>query len=472
MSEPMTMVKRDLQMLIDHGVVGNLSDGGLLDRFVARREEAAFEEIVRRHGPMVWGVCRRILRNTHDAEDAFQATFLVLARRAPSIAHREMVASWLYRVACKTGLKARSVTARRRARERQMAELPDTEERRRSPRHDLVELLDRELSRLPVKYRVPVVLCELEGRTHREAAQQLGWPIGTVSGRLSRARTILADRLSRRGLVFTAPMLAMVLSQAEASANVPTPLLGSTVKAAPRFAVGRTTEGLISAEVAELADTVLRAVFVSKVIVTLVLIAAGVLGTGAGFQVTTMAVARASETRDDERSKQEGAAGAEPTKSKAKEAKASKTDDEKLQGIWIGKVIELAGERLPTDRDRVPPLIQIHINGKRLGVRGPKFEDAVTFGTPVDTEFTIRLDATKSPKAIDFVLRTGSGAQPPRVYRGIYSLRAGKLKICLSTPSEERPTEFRTRTTSSQMVLEFSQPVMQDAPRIEKRLMR
>src|SRR3954453_14219609 len=114
----MKTIKRDLATLFDRGGLGSLSDGQLLDRFVARREDSAFEELVRRHGPMVWGVSRRILRNSHDAEDAFQATFLVLARRAASIAHRELIANWLYGVACRTALKARAMRARRRVRER------------------------------------------------------------------------------------------------------------------------------------------------------------------------------------------------------------------------------------------------------------------------------------------------------------------------------------------------------------------
>ena len=186
------------------GVIGGLSDGQLLDRFVERREGAVFEAIVRRHGPMVWGVCRRVLRDHHDAEDAFQATFLVLARKAASVMPREKLGNWLYGVAYQTAMKARAMRAKRRGREGQVPDMPEPMAAPDDLRDELAESLDRELSRLPEKYRIPIVLCDLEGRTHKEAASQLGWPIGTVSSRLSRARSMLAKRLSRRGLSLSA----------------------------------------------------------------------------------------------------------------------------------------------------------------------------------------------------------------------------------------------------------------------------
>ena len=136
------------------GALGGFSDGQLLDRFVERREGAVFEAIVRRHGPMVWGVCRRVLRDHHDAEDAFQATFLVLARKAASIMPREKLGNWLYGVAYQTAMKARAMRAKRRGREGQVPEMPEPEAAcPTSLRDDLTELLDQELSRLPEKYR-------------------------------------------------------------------------------------------------------------------------------------------------------------------------------------------------------------------------------------------------------------------------------------------------------------------------------
>src|SRR5205809_5551032 len=151
-----------------------LTDEQLLKDYLSRDEEAALQTLVRRHGPMVWGVCRRVLRNWHDAEEAFQATFLVLVRRAASIASPELLANWLYGVAHQTALKARATSAKRGARERQVAMMPEPAATAQDLWSDLQPLLDQELSRLPEKYRVAIVLCDLEGKTRREAARQLG----------------------------------------------------------------------------------------------------------------------------------------------------------------------------------------------------------------------------------------------------------------------------------------------------------
>ncbi len=259
---------RYLQALLEAEAFEGLSDGQLLDRFVTLREGASLEALVRRHGPMVWGVCRRVLRDHHDAEDAFQATFLVLARRAASVLPREKVGNWLYGVAYQTARKARATRAKRRLREGQIPDAPEPEAASHAPRGDLAEVLDHELSRLPDKYRTPVVLCELQGKTHHEAAEQLGWPIGTVSGRLSRARSMLAERLTRRGLSTAGASLAVLLAQnpGVASASMPTALLSSTVNAASWAAAGRAVmAGAVSSEVAALAGEVLSTMLLSRV---------------------------------------------------------------------------------------------------------------------------------------------------------------------------------------------------------------
>src|SRR5262249_22790154 len=154
-------------------------------------EEAAFEALLRRHGPMVWGVCRRLLENAADAEDAFQASFLVLVRRASAVSPREALGGWLYGVAYRTALEARRRRAKRRVEERQVQEMAQFAAEPDDPWRELLPLLDHELSRLPDKYSVPVVLCELEGVTRREAARQLKIPEGTLSSRLAQARKLL-----------------------------------------------------------------------------------------------------------------------------------------------------------------------------------------------------------------------------------------------------------------------------------------
>jgi RNA polymerase sigma factor (sigma-70 family) len=232
------------------------TDAQLLDGFLGQRDEAALAGLVQRHAPMVWGVCRRILRNDHDAEDAFQATFLVLVRRAAAITSRELLANWLYGVACQTARKARASAAQRRTREKQVPVMPEPETAPQHRRHDLQGLLDQELNRLPVKYRLPLVLCDIEGKSRREAAEELCWPEGTVAGRLARARQLLAKLLARHGLVLSAASLAAVLSQA-AAACPPAALLASTVQAASQFAAGPAAPGMLSPAFA-LAEGVLK----------------------------------------------------------------------------------------------------------------------------------------------------------------------------------------------------------------------
>ena len=192
-------VLQQIQILFQRGSVTGLSEWQLLDRYASRRDETAFDALVARHGPMVLGVCRRVLDDPHAVEDAFQATFLVLVRKAGSLGQRDAIGHWLYGVACRVALRARCEAARRRSREVPVARVVSIARDDEPCPDELAPALDEELSRLPQKYRAPVVLCYLEGLTHEEAARQLHWPIGSVKGRLSRARELLRGRLARRG---------------------------------------------------------------------------------------------------------------------------------------------------------------------------------------------------------------------------------------------------------------------------------
>jgi RNA polymerase sigma factor (sigma-70 family) len=258
------------------------TDGQLLASFLDHKDEAAFEALVRRHGPMVFGVCRRVARNHHDAEDAFQATFLVLARKASSVRPRERVANWLHGVALRTALKAKTMTAKRRRQEKQVAVMPEPEAPQQDPWHDLQPLLDQELNGLPENYRLPILLCDLEGKTIKEATQQLGWPQGTLAGRLARGRKLLAKRLANRGVVLSAGLLAAVVSQNAASAAVPTSRLNSTVKAAALIAAGQTTvAGVVPVKVALLTEGVMKAMLLTKLKATVtVLLVLGIVTFG------------------------------------------------------------------------------------------------------------------------------------------------------------------------------------------------
>jgi RNA polymerase sigma factor (sigma-70 family) len=274
-----------MQKVIDHlrSVLirkdgAGLTDGQLLSSFTATRDEAAFVALVRRHGRMVLGVCRRILRNEHDAEDAFQATFLVLARKAGSVQPREAVGNWLYGVAYRTALEARTVNARRRGREKLTGALPERAAGYREP--ELREVLDRELSRLPDKYRLPIVLCELEGRSRQAVARQLGLPEGTLSSRLATGRKMLAKRLTRYGPEISSAALGAVLAES-ATAAMPAGLAGFTAKAAIMVAVG---PGAVSAPVLALAEGVVKAMLIAKLKVAgaLVFVVAAVVAAGVG----------------------------------------------------------------------------------------------------------------------------------------------------------------------------------------------
>jgi RNA polymerase sigma factor (sigma-70 family) len=298
------MATRTMSIIVRHlrraGLLqdgAGLTDGELLECFLARREEAAFEALVRRHGPMVLGVCRRVLRNAHDADDAFQATFLVLLRKALALLGRETLGNWLYGVAYRTALKARKAMAKRREKEAQVNFLPRPETRMDDTWKELQFLLDQELSRLPDKYREAVVLCNLQGKTRGEAARQLGVPVGTVSGRLTTARRILARRLTRRGLALSGVFLAG-LDPNITSACVPVSLVASTVRGATLLTAGPMGAGTISAKVAALSDSVVKAMLLTHVkILTVVMLAVGVAGVGVG--VLTQRTPRASDTARD-----------------------------------------------------------------------------------------------------------------------------------------------------------------------------
>jgi RNA polymerase sigma factor (sigma-70 family) len=251
-----------------------VTDWQLLEQFVEQCDQDAFESLMRIHGPMVLGVCRRVTGHHHDAEEAFQAAFLVLARKAASIWPRQMLASWLYGVAFRTALKQRTATAKRRAKEKQIEMLPEPVAPEERDWQEIAPLLDRELNRLPDTYRAAVICCDLQGCTRAEAARQLGWPEGTLKVRLMRARSLLSKRLTRHGVALSAGTLAVVLSQKAASAAVPAALLSSTAQAAGAVAATSGVSSAAGAKTAALVKGVAKSLFLGKTAVATV--AAGV----------------------------------------------------------------------------------------------------------------------------------------------------------------------------------------------------
>ncbi len=245
-------------------VVG-MGEVQLLERFVARRDEPAFAALVARHGPMVLSVCRRLLADPHDVEDAFQATFLVLVRRAGSLRDRDRLAPWLFGVARRVAGRARRDAARRRDRERPgaeaSAESPGVDEHRRELGRALVE----EIERLPESLRSPVVLCCADGLSYDEAADRIGCSPAAIRGRLARARDRLKGRLTRRGFAPALGAVASLLASGSASAAVPALLHESTTRAAIAFAAGRSaTAGMVPASVAALAEGVIRTMSLTR----------------------------------------------------------------------------------------------------------------------------------------------------------------------------------------------------------------
>ncbi len=239
MAEQQSGVLLHLRQLLDTHAAKNLSDGQLLAQFAAERDEAAFAALMQRHGPLVYGVCRHVLGHEHDAEDAFQGTFLVLARRAESIRRQNSVAGWLHGVAYRVALKARQSAARRRERESQAAR-PESE--RLASEHawrELQAILDEELQRLGEKYRTPFVLCVLQGKSKSEAARELDWKEGTVSSRLAQARKVLQTRLARRGVTLSAVLCGLEVAKEGAGAAVPALVFVQTLRAALAFVAGQ-----------------------------------------------------------------------------------------------------------------------------------------------------------------------------------------------------------------------------------------
>jgi RNA polymerase sigma factor (sigma-70 family) len=385
-----------------------LTDGQLLEDYISQRDEAALAALVQRHGPMVWGVCRRVLSNYHDAEDAFQATFLVLVRRAASIGSPELLANWLYGVAHQTAIKARATVAKRKARERQATEMPEPAVVEQDLWNDLQPLLDQELSRLPDISRVVIVLCDLEGKTRKEAARHLGLPEGTVGSRLARARVLLAKRLTERGATLTGGALAAVLAQNVVSAGVPASVASNTISAAGSFAAGHgAATGLVSGKVAALTEGVLKTMMMSKLkaVVALVLVL-GFLGTGA-----TVLTLRSATARD------------KPPIAKAPQSTARERMDS-IEGIWEMVSAVYDGTPWPRLEKAVWTITKTHVEYNETT------KDAYT------------INSKASPKQIDITqIRPGNEHGDGAKALGIYEVKGDTLKICIGH-SNTRPRAF------------------------------
>jgi RNA polymerase sigma factor (sigma-70 family) len=370
----LAMLIRRLRRAADTGPPGGLGDADLLRRFVADRDEAAFEVLLWRHGAMVLNVCRQVLRHEQDAEDAFQAVFLVLSRKAGSVLHHASVGGWLYRVAYRAALAARQRRAREPARGTLDQDVSGPEAESDLVWRDLRPVLDEEVSRLPERQRRAFVLCCLEGRTNAEAARELGVPEGTVASRLSAARRRLRARLTRRGLALPATALAAVLAARAASAAVAPALVARTLRAALSFAGSKgTAAGGATTAAVTLTEGVLRAMWITKLkVVASVLLAAGILGGGAGTLAYRLGAAEPTSGRAQASGPVPGAASQRPPqadtavpgrqaapvrpaaeKQEKRLAEAQKRASELKENLWV-REDKWSVERLKAHADIIP----------------------------------------------------------------------------------------------------------------------
>jgi RNA polymerase sigma factor (sigma-70 family) len=428
-------VLRYIRRLAGSSDSGDPTDGQLIARFCKNRDETAFAAIVDRHGPMVLNVCRRMLSDANEVDDAFQAVFLVLVRKARSIGKPSLLGNWLYGVACRTTANARRQAARRQSRTKEIVDMPATEPTPAEGWQELRPLLDEELARLPEKYRAPLVLCYLQGKTYTEAARILGWADGTVSGRLARGRTLLRARLVKRGLTLSTAALAAFLTQhAAQAAAVPATLASNTIKAALLVAAGNTLAATVSTQAAALTEGVLQAMFLTKLkIATAVVLALAVVGMGGGmFTYNTWAKEKgqvrndAAPPKEKGESKPEVAAKApapaeDPKKAPAAEPAKPKGSREMLQTLatpvdYAGmadvkaKLSEVLAE-LATQYD-----FNFDINERAFDAEGIKdvlFTPVVADGRPLPRMTRVRLSTVlkkilsriPNPSGATFVVR-------------------------------------------------------------------
>ncbi len=386
---------------------------------------------------MVLGLCRRLLPDAGDAEDAFQAAFLILARKAAAIQRQTLLGPWLYGVAWRVAVRLRNRTIRRSQRERAGVDL-DALPADDASWSDARRVVHEEVQRLPDVYRSAIILCCLEGKTNEEAARLLRRPVGTVKSRLTRARELLRTRLTRRGMAVSVGALGTVLAANAAPASAA--LVDATIRAALPFAFsGVAAGGVASARAVALSQGVLRTMMLKKMTFTAALVlAVALLGGGGDLAYRAWAAAPGDVPKVVAPTTDKPAAAAAPKDDAPKDKPRADADAAKIQGTWVAIWVETGGKPAPSDTIKNLSLL---ITADKIAFN-PGGENR---------QSTYKLDPTKTPKMIE--LTPQDGPTKGKTLRGLYELDGDRLKLCVQNGEGEEPKEFATKPGTSVRLL-------------------
>jgi RNA polymerase sigma factor (sigma-70 family) len=466
MADKLDQLMHHIRSLAGAESAGRFSDRQLLERFSADRDEAAFVALVQRHGAMVLNVCRRVLRNDSDSEDACQATFLVLARKAHSIRKQESLGSWLHGVAHRAATSLLRQITRRRTHEKHAATAEPAQPAADVTWREVRAILDEEIQRLPAKLKDPIVLCYLQGKPHSAGAQELGVNVTTFRGRLERARLLLQKKLTQRGVNLSGALLATVLFEKVGTAALPATLVVTTVKTAMTTLTGQSAAGVISTQVLSLAQGVINTMFVAKLKITAgAFVVLSLIGAGLGLltqhalearpsDAPILAVSKAKLNQAEDPKEAAGQPGqtandqAPPAAQKLPLKKEDVLEKElrQLEGAWEMLSMDVDGKK-----ELLPAQSKVIVTHKWKAWTGTMNGKKVEEGTFV-------IDPTKKPKTKDISVTLGAlkGTTIP----AIYEINGDELRVCLlnnppKNPGKGRPPKFTSEPDSGYIIINY-----------------